>query len=458
MSSAAHELRVLDGLHAGARAPLQGDSAVRLAIGSAFDNDVVLSDPGIDARHALLWWDPAGPRWQLLADDAAAPGPGHAPGETLALGPVRVTVAAANDHFERQPGPAEPEPALVDEPVPEPGADAELEADPPPPPHGRRRVWVLGVGLVLALAGLGLWQRQDGVLPGPGGAASVPMARPARPAVAEPSHAAVQAVLQGRGLLPRLRVQGPAGRPQVVGLLAGEAELEALADALLRVSPRPGLQVWTPNTLRAALRDSGARLPAGVLLAVDERGALRASGPVDSEAQAVDLQQRLQALLPAGVPLQLALEPPARLAARVLADAQAQGFRIDGRLQGRQLVMTVDLPEADRGRWERWLSGLPAQLGGVLSVAATLRPAVPATGLAEPSLLAVPTEVAATASPGPGPAWRVRSVVGGASPFVVLADGSRLQPGAQRDGLTLLQIDDDGLLLQRGEQRFKVPR
>ena len=162
MSSAAHELRVLDGLHAGARAPLDGAGAVRLAIGSALDNDIVLSDPGIDDRHAVLQWDAPAGRWHLLADAKAEPGPGHAPGETVAVGPVRVTVAAANDNFDLQAGPAEPEPALVDEPLPD--EDDAPATDPPAPPRKRwLRLLLAGCGLLALLVAVGLWQFSQGV-------------------------------------------------------------------------------------------------------------------------------------------------------------------------------------------------------------------------------------------------------------------------------------------------------
>lgn len=161
MSSAAHELRVLDGLHAGARAPLGGDSAVRLAIGSALDNDIVLSDPGVDERHAVLQWDVAAGRWHLLDSEQAEPGPGHAPGEAAAVGPVRVTVAAANDRFDLQAGPTEPEPALVADPLPDDDTPADVEASAPP-----RRRWLrvlgVGTGLLALLVAAGLWQFRQG--------------------------------------------------------------------------------------------------------------------------------------------------------------------------------------------------------------------------------------------------------------------------------------------------------
>ncbi|HSW03474.1 type III secretion system inner membrane ring subunit SctD [Aquabacterium sp.] len=445
MSAAAHELRVLDGLHAGARAPLEDDSSVRVAIGSAWDNDIVLSDPGIDGRHALLQWDAGARRWHLLADEQAAPGLGHALGEPVALGPVRVTVAAANDRFELHPGPAEPEPALVDEPVHEEVAEAEVAISPMDRPRRRwQHLLVLGCGLLVALVAAGLWQFSPAI-----GEIESP-ARPAPPATATPIAAvqaatpdyrsAVHAVLKAQGLDTALQVQGSAAKPVVTGLLADAATLETLAQALARLTPRPGLQVGTIDQLRAALRDGGLRVPATLQMSIDASGALRLSGPIASEAAAIDLQQRVQTLLPAGVPVQAAFDTPAGLAARFIADAQAQGFKLDGRFDGQQLALTLDLPESDQARWEQWLATRHKQLAGALRFTATLRSAPPPPRSDQ------------------GLPFRVSSIVGGESPYLVLSDGSQLLPGAQRGDVTLLQIDNDALLLQRGSQTFKVPR
>jgi hypothetical protein len=40
----------------------------------------------------------------------------------------------------------------------------------------------------------------------------------------------------------------------------------------------------------------------------------------------------------------------------------------------------------------------------------------------------------------------------------MLSDGSRLVPGGRRDGYTLLEINNDSLVLQGTGPIFKVPR
>lgn len=449
MSSAAHELRVLDGLHAGARAPLGGDSALRLAIGSALDNDIVLSDPGVDERHAVLQWDAGAGRWHLLDSEQAEPGHGHAPGEAVAVGPVRVTVAAANDRFDLQAGPAEPEPALVADPLPDDDTPADVEASAPPRKRWRRLLGV-GTGLLALLVAAGLWQFRQGA----GGDDSTALQTPPPPterpapkptaAVTVDHRGAVLAVLKAQGLDTRLQVQGSPARPVVTGLLGDAATLEMLANGLARLSPRPGLQVWTLDQVRSALRDGGLKLPPALRMGIDDQGGLQLAGPVASDAAAIDLQQRVQAVLPPGVPVRARFDTPQRLAARFVAEGQAQGFRLDGRLEGppgdQRLALTVDLPAADRARWELWLAGMHKQLAGALNFTATLRAAPPPPR----SDQRLP--------------FRVRSIVGGVSPYLVLADGAQLVPGGQQGDVTLLQIDDDALVLQRAGLTFKVPR
>lgn len=446
-AAAAHELRVLDGLHAGARAPLDDAQAQPLAIGSALDNDIVLGDPGIAARHALLHWDAAQRRWRLQpaaeaeAAPAAARDAGHGLGEAVSLGPVRITVASANDPFDAVvAAPAVQAPVLVDEPPP--GEAAELTPAPAPAapaPRWGRIAALLALVITLAL-GAGLWHVQQ--LAGERAAALPQRPAPARPqpSAAVPAVDPIQAALRPLALERQLAVRQVGGRPVVTGLVADAAAQEAVSSALLRLSPRPGLQVLTLADLRAQARDAGWRLPDALRLSLTPEGGLRVAGPVGTDADGAELARRLQALLPPGVALATDFEPPQRLAERFLAAAREQGFAIDGRLDGARLVAQLDLPDADRARWERWLLQAHPRLLGSLRLAVALREAPPAPR----SDLRLP--------------FRVASVVGGAAPQLLLADGTRLLPGGRVGDVTLERIDDDRLVLRRGAQTFEVPR
>lgn len=450
--SATHELRVLDGLHAGARAPLHGSGALRLAIGSALSNDIVLSDPGIAPEHAALHWDAEQQRWQLLPDGQAPAGSGHAVGDTLAVGPVRVTVAAANDPFDLSASPpvapepeAEPPSSEAEPPaeLAEPDAPAAAVADdtrlagPGAPARAPLNRWagLLGAGavLLLALVAASLWLFARGAKPATSQAAATQAHSEAD------LRAAVSEVLRSQGLDGRLQLHGDARQATVSGLLPDPASAEALASALARLNPRPGLQVWTLEQVRGALRDGGLRLPASVSLAVDDQGRLQLAGALPSDAAELALPQALRALLPPFITLHTAFEPPAALARRFIADARAQGFELDGSVQGRQLLLSASVPDAELPRWERWLLGAQQRLAGLLALQVQLRP-----GAAAPAPPRLP--------------FRVASVVSGPQPYVMLSDGSRLVPGGRRDGYTLLEIDNESLVLKGAGPLFKVPR
>lgn len=454
--SAALELRVLDGLHAGARAALPAGPELKLAIGSALDNDIVLSDPGIEPRHAVLLWQAERGRWQLLRDGQAAAGEGLAPGEAALLGSIRVTVVAANDPFDLTAAPPmAPEPEIRDDEVRaeaaaedaaapaaagavgEPLLAASPDARAATARAGRPWAWVLALGslavLALVVVALALFAR----------GATEPAAMAATPAVdrgVADLRATVMGVLRQQGLDGRLQVQGDARQATVQGLLAADEQLEPLAAALSRLKPLPRLQVWTLDQVRAAARDAGLRWPASVTLAVADSGALRLAGALPSDEAEAALQQALRTLLPPFVVVQADFVKPAVLAQRFIDEARAAGFALDGQVQGRQLRLSATVPAAELPRWERWLLGAQSRLAGLLSLSVQLR-----------------DPVVAAAAPRKLP-FRVASVVGGERPHLLLDDGTKLAPGARRDGYTLVQIDDDALVLQGAGPAFKVPR
>ena len=92
------ELRILNGLHRGASLPLDDQPQL---IGAADDADIVLVDPGIELRHAVLRLD--GGCWSLLSLDGIVRGaavdmpadqPQLAPGDCARVGRIWLTVTA----------------------------------------------------------------------------------------------------------------------------------------------------------------------------------------------------------------------------------------------------------------------------------------------------------------------------------------------------------------------------
>ncbi|QGZ42133.1 type III secretion protein D [Pseudoduganella flava] len=113
------ELRVLSGLHRGASLPV--DEQPQL-IGASDDADVVLVDPGIAQRHAMLRLESGG--WSLLAMDGAVKGARHdaaedqhvlPPGAAARVGNVWVTVSEGDAPWQ-DPPPDPPAGSAPDEP------------------------------------------------------------------------------------------------------------------------------------------------------------------------------------------------------------------------------------------------------------------------------------------------------------------------------------------------------
>lgn len=120
-----YELRVLSGLHRGASLPVDDQPQ---SIGGADDADVVLVDPGMAPRHAMLRLAAGG--WSLLAVDGAVRGALHdapddqhdlAPGQPARVGHVWVTVV--------------PHGAPWQDPPPEPPVGSAPSAQEPEPLH-----------------------------------------------------------------------------------------------------------------------------------------------------------------------------------------------------------------------------------------------------------------------------------------------------------------------------------
>lgn len=170
------ELRILNGLHRGASLPLDDQPQL---IGSADDADIVLVDPGIEPRHAVLRLD--GGSWSLLSldglvrgatADAPADQPQLAPGDCARVGRIWLTVTASDVPWQDPPVDPPALEAVAQEEVAETEQELEPETDevmlqeepapeaPPAPiarPRRRRSRIImlpvaLGAGLVAAAA------------------------------------------------------------------------------------------------------------------------------------------------------------------------------------------------------------------------------------------------------------------------------------------------------------------
>ncbi|MFC4275291.1 type III secretion system inner membrane ring subunit SctD [Achromobacter aloeverae] len=224
------ELRILTGLHRGARAPVM-DAAW---IGSDADCDIVLSDPGLPTRAGRIRI--AARSWRIDTEPAygsaaSPPTSSVALGAALRVGPVWISVAPLAAPW---PDPA----ALADGVLPAPagarnGAGAAARRQ---KPYKRAAAWAMmaGAAVVLAAGTRMFWTN---------GTAN---ATPASPYKMELDRAARQAAaaLDALALASDAQVHQDDDDPvTVTGWVRNDVEYEQLAEALARIQPRPAIKV-----------------------------------------------------------------------------------------------------------------------------------------------------------------------------------------------------------------------
>ena len=426
------ELRVLSGLHAQARCPIQNDDV----LGADPACDVVLADAGLGARAARLRVGAKG--WDLTLDDADMPAPTGEPAtpfnQPLPLGPVWVTVArrtgpwtdlpqAANDSL------ASPDdaPALVVERADESGAEAvdtgEDDNNPRQPPgRSRSENWLMTlglatVGLAVVVAVLMVW-----LLPGTQPAV---INRPDPRAAAERSLGQINAAIERLGLASRLRVNlTPEGATYVSGWVRNTAERDALAGALAQVWPMPAMRV---SSEEAAIQTADSVLkgyPVKYAPRYDGAGRLTVlgiAGSAEDRAAALDaLRGQLPGMTVIGNDILLA---PA------VADALSSELT-DAGLGGIALTWRDNMLQAGAGGLD------DIQMAELETVLAQFNNRH--FGVAK---LATAGRQFADTVP-----FRIRSVVGGPVPFIVLEDGSKLLVGGTYKRYRLTAIEDKRLL------------
>lgn len=454
------ELRILSGCHEGASLALAAGE--RLLVGSEGDCDVLLSDCGLaaDAPLQVSWqdglWYMCSPQQPAQAGQAAAAG--MLPGAVAMLGQVHATVCAAHLEWTPMAEPAVPADqalAPLDSPpaaVHEDGADhaAAQRAAPAVPPRVRsasallhlRPLAAVGV-LSLALLGVGWAVWRHAPVPEPADVVSEITVSPQaqEKAVKEASLAIALAD-------PALRMEvlaHPQGGVTVSGWVENAEQFDRLAQALSTLRPLPRLAVRTAQEVFDALTDVGSGQGLSLRFAPMGAGKVQVRGVVLTP----DMQQQTLAQLRAHAPQGIEIVDGLRVASLqgpdVLRWLGSQGLNAtDARWDGEQLVLAVGVNPAQRAQLERLLAAPQTPLSGVpflLQTHALKEAAAPRRlSLAEAGL-----------------PFGVRSVVGGAAPYVVLADGAKLQPGGARGGWRLAAIAPDHLVFD-GPKRLEVSR
>lgn len=426
------ELRVLTGTHAGARVLLPDAPQV---LGSADDCDLILCDDGIAPQHARL---------ERLEDGSALlhvldrdlPPIHIRPGQGAEVGQVRICVEEADAPWnEDVPIADQPSPdalAAADEAAMSPAHAAEATQVPGPaalasrahaPARPTGGVWMVLGGAVLVAAGALSYLAWTG-------AARTPRAQEA---LAPPGastavvHDAVEATIAQLGLSDRVRVNRTPGQPPMViaGLLSPE-DAEALGVALSRLDPRPGLRILSEEDLQAAVVDALLRQSEAIERPLSSAylgaGRFRVSGRVANDGQ----RQAVLGQLAAAVPDARGFDPALRTdqeASDVMLDDLRQHAELDIQGEWSQNLLAMRVRVNDGGemaRWERALAAVARDHS--LPFRATLfGPGAHKAG--------------ETLQPP-----QVISVIGGPSPYVVLADGRKIMLEGTVGNLRLVEI------------------
>lgn len=476
------ELRVLSGRHSGARAMVRGGE--RIGVGD--DCDLVLSDFQF-GEDVVAWLQLRAGRWSLTSeqpqatdseDALDAPTGGNPLGGIAVLGDVALTVCAPELPWQRLPaqGPTASAQSLQ---LAESG-DASTPTDTPrevrkqvtaqakpvaktpataataaqtetktktktePTRWGARikPVWIIAIALLLLLIGV-LWS----VLMKAQSSSTDVLTEQAQHA---PDRAKQQQLVRDAQLAiaavdPALRLQVdelPAGGIAVSGWVANVTQLDRLAEQLSTLRPLPKLSLRAASEATDDLRDAAST--AGIIKPSFEllgSGRIKIKGLVLDAAAHDKAMQTLRASLPKNLEMDdglrvAALQGPALqewLRASGFPNAKTQWNASTGRMQ-----ITLPLEVQERPRFENLLAKTDVPLVDIPFTLNVLDVVPSESKVARSAPAPALTHVSAAPLP-----FRIRSVVGGVTPYAILDDGSKLQPGGKRGAWTLDSVDGD---------------
>ncbi|KQO20783.1 hypothetical protein ASF11_24810 [Acidovorax sp. Leaf76] len=505
--SAAAELRILTGRHAGARAPLAGGERM----GADDGCDLILTDLDLPSDMGA-WVQIAMGRWWVRSSPPEAQAPADAPpadpasswvseqpwGAVAYLGQVAITVSAADaawqavphGHVEAAGAAATADKTAADTTLTAASAGSPTQAsrtgdpvlavipqnDAADPQHGHnpasepggravdatvrtgagvaagsapakaRRRWqpALIIGLALAalllsvfwslLKGQGAQRAAEGAQASEANAAAAGAERQQR--LLRDIQLAIARVDPGL----RLRIEAlPTGGARVSGWVADIAQLDRLAEGLAGIRPAPALAVRTASDLMDDLVEAGGPDAQALRFELLGEGRVRAHGLVMAPAERDRVLALVRARVPPGIEIVDGLRVASAQGGTVQEWLRTAGFAgAEARWDGEQMVIGLDIGGQERARLESLLARAATPLSGIPFVLRTRE-----VGRA-PAVAAVPA-VPAHASKAPLP-FSIRSVVGGAVPYIVLGDGSKLQPGGRRAGWRLVAVESDRIV------------
>ncbi|QVQ24874.1 type III secretion system inner membrane ring subunit SctD [Achromobacter deleyi] len=440
--SEALELRVLSGLHRDARCLVEDGSV----LGADPACDIVLADDGLGPRAARVRIGASG--WDLAMDDSQPDTPPGTPfNRPVPLGPVWITVARRSDPWAQAPdaandalggAPAKPaanpvaapeRPAIPVAPMPAADEDSQLERRLPlPPVQGRRRKrdsWPMALGLGAVLLTI-IVAIALALIP-PSTAKRAPTPDP-RLAAAEKSMGQISAVFERMGLASRLHVAlSRDGTVTVSGWVRNAAEQDAVAASLSQIWPMPAMRISNEDeavrTARAALRSFNVKYEPQY----QGDGRLNIAGIASSARERASAMDALRAQLPGMTVLGNDI-----VLTQQLSDTFSSQM-VDAGLSGVTLAWKADYLDIAPGaleddqlqRLQELVDDFNKHYLGVARIAA-----------------------ASAAAPSDSVPFVIRSVVGGAQPFIVLEDGSKLLVGGVYRKYRLITVENTRIIFE----------
>lgn len=442
------ELRIYNGLHAGARTCLLPGTYV---LGSNSHCDIILRDKGIADRHAELRVSGASGNFlQLLPECTDDPGDSIdiIPGKGVSIGPLLIAIESASAPWTnatwRQIESAE----AIDfstqlSPLP---AHSEQESSHAAPTladsarystqHHTKR-WRSGRLAALLLVGTfglsSLWQK-EGQAPVP--ASSITIAPDTR------RLAQITEVLTSLGMTDRTQVTSlPNGTDLVTALLLSEDEKDSLAAALSRLHPRPGLNIPNETELIQSVIDTvtgkGETLRAEYL----GSGNFRVHGYVGSEIARDILLNELASEFPAVRHFEDSLTTPAMMAEKLIMHLKTTGFS-DVKGSWSDDLFVLDLVQAPENR---------------LALARSLEQADRKFGRWLKFNIRTGRKNALLPETNDSLPFKIGSVVGGSIPYVVLLTGQKILIGGKFENWILIGVDSEHVVFE-GSRRVSIPR
>ena len=454
------ELRIFTGIHAGARARLAPGIHV---LGSAPECDLIVCDPGVAKRHLELHIGDSGWLIHPLQPCNGVPPEGMqlVPGAGVALDAVIMSVDAVNAPWQYSAPAIDPSLGVIseaenDEKIatgdePRDGeafigeanlwsnspVDASSEHPSEREVRGARLLRIGGAAIVFivmaALAVLFVVRHAD---------EDVVSERLAASNNVDTRKAQIAYVIDTLNLTSRANIeQRPDGSLVVNATLVGEDEYEALAAALSQLNPRPGLKVATEETVIDAIRDALALRYPDVRVERLGSGRFRLTGCVNSDADRDALPANLLAEFPGALGFENNVLTPTTMAESLVARLRENSITIShAAWQDSVFFLKADVPLGQILRMKQMLARIDAEYGQWLKFA------VEVTGKEDNS------KNVQESLP-----FRIRGVVGGEMPYIVLPDNTKIVPGGRIGAWRLVEIGDEHLVFD-GPSRIIVGR